>query len=186
MQAVQHQAAARRQHIAQQRHLRTAQTIEHHVHAAVIGDFVDPHQQIFFLGDDHFLGTQRQQVFTFLLGLGRGDHSNTQGLAQLYERRSGAMTRVSHQSKLPGLDPCQIGIGEIGDQQRRVVHARFNRAKHIRITGDCRARQNDLLAVDRVVVRALGRKAGDLVTDLQVIDAITDSGDDTGHLLAKA
>ncbi|MNN27615.1 hypothetical protein D3C81_1411560 [compost metagenome] len=66
LQAVQHQAAARRQHIAQQRHLRTAQTIEDHIHTAVIGDLVDPYQQIFFLGNDDFFGAQRQQILTFL------------------------------------------------------------------------------------------------------------------------
>ncbi|MNE68042.1 hypothetical protein D3C80_1636840 [compost metagenome] len=37
LQAIQHQAATRRQHIAQQRHLRAAHTIQDHVHAAAIG-----------------------------------------------------------------------------------------------------------------------------------------------------
>jgi hypothetical protein len=96
------------------------------------------------------------------------------------------VTGVSDQGKLPGFDPRQIGVGEIGDQQRRVMDAGFDRAEHIRVTGQRRARQYDLLAVHRIVVRAFGRKTGDLVTDRQVIDTITDRRDHTGHFMAKA
>ncbi|MNG01295.1 hypothetical protein D3C84_842670 [compost metagenome] len=85
LQAVQDQAAARRQYVAEQGHLRATQTIEHHIHTAVIGDLVDPHQQIFFLGDDDFLGTQRQQVFTLFGRFRGGNHPYTQGFTQLDE-----------------------------------------------------------------------------------------------------
>ncbi|MCY1441514.1 hypothetical protein D9M71_578320 [compost metagenome] len=96
------------------------------------------------------------------------------------------MAGVGHQGELPGLDPCQVGISKIGDQQRRVMHAGFDRAQHVRVTGQRRARQDNQFSVDRIVVRALGRETGDLVTDRQVIHTLTDSRDDTGHFLAKA
>ncbi|MNM82671.1 hypothetical protein D3C81_947060 [compost metagenome] len=186
MQAVQDQTATRCQHVTQQRHLWAAQTIEHHVHAAIVGDLVDPHQQIFFLGDNHFLGTQRQQVLTFVRRLGRGNHPYTQRLAQLHKRGAGAVAGVSNQGKLPGFDPCQIGVAEISDQQRRVMHAGLNRVEHIRVTGQRRARQHNQLAINRIVVRALSRETGDLVTYRQVIDTFAHRSDDTGHFLTKA
>src|SRR5476651_1709270 len=52
LQAIQHQAATRRQYITQQRHLRATQAVEHHVYAAVVGELVDLHQQVLFFGDD--------------------------------------------------------------------------------------------------------------------------------------
>ena len=95
------------------------------------------------------------------------------------------MAGVSDQGELPRFDPRQIGVGKVGDQQRRVMHAGFDRAEHIRITGQRGTRQHDRFAVDRVVVRTLGRKAGDLVTHCQIIDTVADSGDHTGHLVTK-
>ncbi|MNP43446.1 hypothetical protein D3C76_1372640 [compost metagenome] len=95
------------------------------------------------------------------------------------------MTGVGDQGKLPGFDPRQINVAKIGNQQRRVMHAGFDRAEHVRVTRQRRARQHDQLAVDRIIVRALGRETGDLVTDRKVIDTLTDSGDDTGHFLAN-
>ncbi|MNL30347.1 hypothetical protein D3C87_1520770 [compost metagenome] len=185
MQAVEHQAAARCKHIAKQGHLWAAESVEYHVHATVIGDLVDLHQQILFFGDDDFLGTEGQQVFPFIRRLGRGNHPHTHGFAQLDERRSGTVTGVGDQGKLPGLDPCQIGVGEIGDQQRRVMHTGFDRTEDIRVTGQRRARQHDLFAVDRIVVGAFGREAGDLVTDFQVIDTLAERRDHAGHFMAK-
>ncbi|MNG01294.1 hypothetical protein D3C84_842660 [compost metagenome] len=96
------------------------------------------------------------------------------------------MARVSHQGKLPRLDPCQIGITKVSNQQRRVMHRRFNRAQHVRITGQCRARQNDLLAIDGIVVRTFSRETGDLVANRQVIDTIANRRHDAGHFMAKA
>ncbi|MNP50055.1 hypothetical protein D3C76_1442900 [compost metagenome] len=95
------------------------------------------------------------------------------------------MTGVGNQGKLAGLDPCQIDIAKVGNQQRRVMHAGFDRAEYIRVSGQRRARQHNQLPVDRIIVWALGRETGNLVTDCQVIDTLTDSGDDTGHLLAN-
>ncbi|MNP85405.1 hypothetical protein D3C76_1851380 [compost metagenome] len=66
------------------------------------------------------------------------------------------------------------------------MHARFNRAEYVRVTGQGCARQNNLLAVDRVVVRAFGRKTGDFVADNQVFNALAQGSDDTGHFLANA
>ncbi|MNN41882.1 hypothetical protein D3C81_1560260 [compost metagenome] len=66
------------------------------------------------------------------------------------------------------------------------MHAGFDRAEHIRITGQRGTRQYDRLAVNRVVVRAFSRETGNLVTNGQVLDIGTDSSDDTGHFMAEA
>ncbi len=131
------------------------------------------HQQILFLGNHHLLGTQGQQALAFFGGLGCGDHLHAQGLAQLHKGWAG----------LSRFDPCQLDIGEIGNQQRRVVNTGLNRRQHIRITGQGRARHEDQFAIHRVVVGALGRKTGDLVTDRQVLHSIAERRDHTGHLM---
>ena len=186
LQAIQHQAAARRQYIAEQRHLWAAQTVEHHVDAAVVGELVDLHQQVLLFRDDDFLGTKGQQVFTLITVFGRGNHPHTQGFAQLHKGWAGAVAGVSHQGKLPRLDPRQIHVGKVGNQQRRVVHARLDRAQHIRIPGQRRTGQDDLFAIHRVIIGALGRKTGHFIAYSQIIHAIAYGDHDTGHLMAKA
>jgi len=128
----------------------------------------------------------RDSRYSLLRRFGRGDHSHTQRFAQLHKRRAGAVAGVSHQRKLTGFDPCQIGISEVGDQQRRVMYARFDRAEHIGITGQRGARQDDRLAVHRIVVRAFRWKAGHFVADGQVVDISAHRSDHASHFMTEA
>ncbi|MNE24435.1 hypothetical protein D3C80_1177250 [compost metagenome] len=185
LQAVQHQAATRRQGIAQQRHLRATQAVEDHVGTTAIGVFVDLHEQILLFGDDDLIGTQRQQVITLVSGFGRGDDLQAQGLAQLHERGAGTVAGVSDQRCLAGLGPRQVDVGEVSHQQRRVVHAGLDGRENIRIAGQCGAWQYDDLAIDGILVGAFGREAGHLVAHRQIFDALTHRQHDTRHLMAQ-
>ncbi|MNF81277.1 hypothetical protein D3C84_635410 [compost metagenome] len=186
LQAIQHQTATRCQHIAEQRHLRTAQAIENHVDATVAGVLVDLHEQVLFLGDDNLLGAQRKQVLALFGILGRGENLQAQRLAHLHEGRPRTVAGIGDQGCLPGLGPGQVDIGEIGHQQRRVMHAGFDRGEVFRVAGHGVARQHDDLAVHRVVVGAGSGKAGDLVTDLQVVDTLAYRADHARHFMTHA
>ena len=63
------------------------------------------------------------------------------------------------------------------------MHAGLDRAQHLRIKGQGRTRHQDLLAIARVVIGTVRRKAGHLVARLQVTHALTHCGHDPRHLL---
>ncbi|MNP17050.1 hypothetical protein D3C76_1094700 [compost metagenome] len=183
LQTVQHQAATRRQHITQQRHLRAAHAVEHHVHTTAIGVLANLQQQVLLFGDDHFVCAQAQQVVTLRRFLGGGEYFQPQGPAQLHEGRPGAMAGIGDQCCLPGLGPCQVDVGEVGDQQRGVVHAGLDRGEHIRVARDGCTGQYDDIAVHRVIVGTGGREAGDPITDGNVIDPFPDRSHHPGHFV---
>ena len=116
LQTVEDQAATRCQHIAQYRHLRAAQAVKYHVHAPVVRELVDLHQQVLLFGHDHLVGAQAQQIVTLLSRFGRRDHLDPQCFAHLHERGARAMAGVSDQYRLPRFDPRQLDIREVGDQ----------------------------------------------------------------------
>ena len=186
LQAVQHQAATRCEDIAQQRHLRPAQPIEHHVNATVFGVLVDLHEQVLLFSDDHLLGTQTKQVVTLTRLLGGSDDPNAQRLAQLHEGRPGTVAGIGHQCRLPGLGPGQVDIGEIGNQQGRVMNTGLDRAEDIGVARQGVSRQHNDFTVHRVRIGAAGRKAGDLVTNGEVIDTLTHGHDHARHLMPDA
>ena len=120
-----------------------------------------------------------------MLGLaGGGEHLEAERLAQLHEGRPGTMAGIGDQRSLPGLGACQVDVGEIGDQQRRVMHAGLDRRKQVRIAGNGGARQHDNVTIHRVIVGTGGREAGDPVAYCDVIDAFADRRHHTGHLVA--
>ncbi|KWV87537.1 hypothetical protein PFLmoz3_02820 [Pseudomonas fluorescens] len=186
MQAIQHQAATRREDVTEQRHLRATQAIEHHVDATVVRELVDLHQQVLFFGNDDLFRPEGQQVFTFSTVFGGSNHPHTQGFAQLHKRRAGTVAGVGHQGKLARFDPRQVHIRKVRNEQRRVMHAGFNRAQDIRVPGQGRTGQDDLLAIHRVIIGALGRKTGHFIAHRQVIHAVAEGNHNPGHLMAQA
>ncbi|MNR13203.1 hypothetical protein D3C85_1295980 [compost metagenome] len=94
------------------------------------------------------------------------------------------MAGVGDQRRLPGLGPRQVDEGEIGDQQRRVVHAGLDRRKNLRVTGQGVARHDDDFTVDRVLIGTAGREAGDLVTDCKIVDTLAHGHDHARHLVS--
>lgn len=96
------------------------------------------------------------------------------------------MAGIRDQGELTGLDPRQIDIGKVGNQQRRVMHAGLYRAQDIRVTGQGRTGQDNQFAIHWIVIRAFGRKTGNLVANGQVFNALAHCHHHTGHFMAKA
>ena len=95
------------------------------------------------------------------------------------------MPRLGDQHVLSRLELSQFDQGEIRHQCRRVVDAGLDCAEHFWIVDQCRLRQQDLLAVQGVLVEIVRREAGDTITHRETVYIITYRQHLAGDLAAQ-
>ncbi len=95
------------------------------------------------------------------------------------------MPRLGDQHVLSRLELSQFDQSEIRHQRRRVMDAGLSCAEHLRIVHQRGLRQQNLLAIERVLVEIVRREAGNTITHRETIYIITYRQHLAGDLAAQ-